>query len=360
MYFLPYKSLFLFVVIVYLQLTNEKSYGVPSGGIASNDEADECSDTISGVADSPSMRAAYVASQLTAYPAGTTVTIIGVSATGNLNRRLGQDETDHRGLSTAGLRIRTIVRNPASTAAALRTAFQGAGAAIQRALTTRLRTSITRTAGAVRTLATRIRSALTPTNLPGSTSSTTSSCFAADELVTLENGATKTMADVQVGDRILTVNTKGEQVYSDVAYLPHGKNEASSTFVTVSTVSGRDVKMTANHILPAGACAAQTLPMVSADQVVVGDCVETVSGREQVVSVGKIEGKGIYTVIAMEELIVVNGVIATPYGGVNPTVANIYYNLHRLMYAYAPAIMSKNWVQTATEMLWGDLSTINA
>ena len=186
------------------------------------------------------------------------------------------------------------------------------------------------------------------------------SCFAGSELVTLENGATKAIADVEVGDRVLTVNANGEQVYSAVAYLPHGKNEASSTFVTVATASGRDVKMTANHILPAGACAAQTLPMVSADQVVVGDCVETVSGREQVVSVGKIEGKGIYTIIAMEELIVVNGIVATPYGGVNPTLANIYYNLHRLMYAYAPSVMSKNWVQTATEMLWGDLSALNA
>ena len=186
------------------------------------------------------------------------------------------------------------------------------------------------------------------------------SCFAGSELVTLENGATKAMADVQVGDRILTINAKGEQVFSAIAYLPHGKNEAASTFVTVATASGRDVKMTANHILPAGACAAQTLPMVSADQVVVGDCVETVSGREQVVSVGKIEGKGIYTIIAMEELIVVNGIVATPYGGVNPTLANIYYNLHRLMYAYAPSVMSKNWVQSATEMLWGDLSTLNA
>ena len=101
--------------------------------------------------------------------------------------------------------------------------------------------------------------------------------------------------------------------------------------------------------------------MVSANQVAVGDCVETVSGREKVVSVGKVEGKGIYTAIAMEELIVVNGIVATPYGGVNPTVANIYYNLHRLMYAYAgSSLMTKSWVQSATEMLWGDMTSINA
>ena len=187
------------------------------------------------------------------------------------------------------------------------------------------------------------------------------SCFAGSELVTLEDGATKAMADLTVGDRILTVNAKGEQVYSDVAYLPHGKNEERTVFAVIATESGRDVKMTANHILPAGACAAQTLPMVSANQVAVGDCVETVSGREKVVSVGKVEGKGIYTAIAMEELIVVNGIVATPYGGVNPTVANIYYNLHRLMYAYAgSSLMTKSWVQSATEMLWGDMTSINA
>ena len=338
-------------------MTNEKSYGLASGAIGNNDEADECSETISGVSDTPKTRAAFVAAQLTAYPAGTTVTIIGVTATGSTTRRLGADPNDHRELSVAALRWRTIVRNPSSTAAALKTAFQNAGSAIQTAMGRRLGASITRTAGAIRTLATRIRNALR-INLPGSSPTSSSSCFAANELVTLENGATKAMADVSVGDRILTVNTNGEQVFSDVAYLPHGKNMASSTFVTVATVSGRDVKMTANHILPAGACSAQTLPMVSADQVVVGNCVETVSGREQVVSVGKIEGNGIYTVIAMEELIVVNGIVATPYGGVNPTVANIYYNLHRIMYAYAPSMMSKNWVQTATEMLWGDLSTL--
>ena len=85
-------------------------------------------------------------------------------------------------------------------------------------------------------------------------------------------------------------------------------------------------------MLSAGVCALSTLPLIPAGKMVVGDCVQTVSGRELVVSVGKVEGKGVYTVIAMEELIVVNGIVATPYGGVNPTLANWYYNLHRLAY----------------------------
>ena len=149
------------------------------------------------------------------------------------------------------------------------------------------------------------------------------SCFAGSEQVTLENGHTKAMADVQVGDHVLTVNAKGQQVFSDVVYLPHGRNEEHTTFAQVTTESGRDLKMTLNHMLPAGACALSTLPLVAAGRVVMGDCVQTVSGREQVVTVGQVKGKGIYTVIAMEELIVVNGIVATPYGGINPTFANM-------------------------------------
>ena len=120
--------------------------------------------------------------------------------------------------------------------------------------------------------------------------------------------------------------------------------------------------MTSNHILPAGACGASTLPMVAAGKLVVGDCVQTVSGREQVVSVGKVEARGIYTAIAMEELLVVNGIVATPYGGVNPMIANIYYNLHRLVYALGAGSMAgyKAVVQGSSEGVWGLLTALSA
>jgi hypothetical protein len=225
-------------------------------------------------------------------------------------------------------------------------------------------TGYTATAGGRRLLAgtninANIAAAGSPTSFPvNAPTAGTSACFAATEQVTLENGATKAIADVQAGDRILTVNAKGEQVYSDVAYVPHGKNNVQATFVAITTATGRDVKMTANHVLPAGACdvATASLPYVSASSVVAGDCVETVAGRERVVSVSTVEGRGIYTVIAMEELLVVNGVVATPYGGVNPALANVYYNLHRLAYQVYGAGAMKQWVQAATEMLWGTMS----
>ena len=372
----PLYFLFLLVLLFFPQLTNEKSYGVQSGGIATTDEADEATEVLAGLTDSPQCRAAYIAAQLASYPSGTQVTVLGVTATGSTSRRLGTPENDHRELSVAGLRFRTIIRNPASTAAVLRAFFLSAGAAIGAALGRRLnRPTVARTAGPVRTLATRPVTAGSPTFSPivatpgtfiagtvttsANGANSNPSCFAGSELVTLESGGDKQMSEVQIGDRILTVNNKGEQVFSDVVFVPHGANEERTTFTVVTTDGGRDLKMTANHILPAGACATpSTLSVIAASQVVVGDCVQTVSGREQVVSIKKVEGKGIYTVIAMEELIVVNGVVATPYGGVNPTLANMYYNMHRLAYATFKQT-SARWMQGTTEMVWGVLSALS-
>ena len=169
------------------------------------------------------------------------------------------------------------------------------------------------------------------------------------------------MADVQLGDRVLTINAKGHPVFSDVVYVPHGRNTVHATFVTIATETGHDLTMTLDHYLPAGACAVDTaLPLVVAARVVVGDCVQTSAGhREQVVSVELREGEGIYTVIAMEELLVVNGIVATPYGGINPTLVNIYYNLHRLAYAaFAGKVVGHCWLQKATEALWSGLSAL--
>ena len=182
--------------------------------------------------------------------------------------------------------------------------------------------------------------------------------------MTLESGAVKAMADVRVGDRVLSVNRQGEAVYSDVVYLPHGANNHPTTYVQIGTESGRDLKMTTNHILPAGACALSSLPLVTASSIAVGDCVQTVSGREQVVSVSEVGGHGIYSIIAMEELVVVNGIVATPFGGVNPTLANTYYNLHRMAYiAWGKQLTGSGLglvLKAVTESFWGAVSSTYA
>ena len=162
----------------------------------------------------------------------------------------------------------------------------------------------------------------------------------------MENGQTKAISEVQVGDRILSADVQGKTSFSDVVYVPHSANTIEAMFVVLTTESGRSVKMTTNHILPAGQCGA-AMSVRRADAVSMGDCVMTVDGAEKVMDMVTMQGKGIYTVVTNEEYLVVNGIVATPFGGINPTLANIYYNLHRLMYALMPKMVmaSQLWVQ---------------
>ena len=200
-----------------------------------------------------------------------------------------------------------------------------------------------------------------PTPSPVASSSSSASCFAGTELLQLESGDAVPLARVQVGDRVLSVNTQGEAVYSDVVYVPHGSNRERATFTLLATESGRDLKMTLDHILPVGSCSLPSLPLVAAAQATIGDCVQTVAGREKVVAIDTVEAEGVYTIIAMEELIVVNGIVATPFGGVNPTLANIYYNLHRLAYSVRglKSIAAGPLVQDLTETVWNVLSVLS-
>ena len=161
-------------------------------------------------------------------------------------------------------------------------------------------------------------------------------CFGASETVTLENGESKKISDVQTGDRILAANTAGGLVYSDVVFVPHAKNDIEAEFTQIITESGRDIKMTGLHMIPAGSCTdGNTLPLVYASTVAADSCVSTISGLEKVVEVKKSMEKGVYTVVVMDEMIVVNGIIASPFG-VSHTFTNIYYNLHRFAYTTFP------------------------
>ena len=176
-----------------------------------------------------------------------------------------------------------------------------------------------------------------------------SSCFAGMETVSLESGETKMISEVRVGDRVLSASASGKIAFSDVVFVPHSFNKESALFVQITTESGRDVKMTRNHILPSGGCG-NPLLLSYASKISVNDCILTVTGEEKVKSVQFVRGQGVYTIVTNEEYIVVNGIVASPFGA-NHLMANLFYNVHRLVYALSPAILMSNVIQTVNEGL---------
>ncbi len=74
-------------------------------------------------------------------------------------------------------------------------------------------------------------------------------------------------------------------------------------------------------------------------------------------SLEAVQGEGLYTVVTenMIDLVVVNGVVASPFA-VNHAVGNAFYAIHRLAYVIAPALMSST-VFKAFNALASNLAT---
>ena len=186
----------------------------------------------------------------------------------------------------------------------------------------------------------------------------TRACFAGSETVLLESGDVRALSDIRIGDRILTAKGDGETLYSSVVFIPHAANKESTILTHISTLKGHDLRMTDNHILPAGVCGTSlvhtsnhplSLPLVYASKIAVGDCVRTVSGEDVVVKVESVRAEGVYTIVTNEEFIVVNGIVASSFG-VNHMIGNLYYNVHRFVYLFCPSVLSSPLIVTANEV----------
>ena len=176
-------------------------------------------------------------------------------------------------------------------------------------------------------------------------------CFAGSETLHLESGEVKSISDIRVGDRVLAADAAGQTSFSDVVFVPHRANGDDALFTHITTTSGRDIKMTPSHIVLAGPChLTGPLPLLYASSVIVGDCVMTVSGKDMVSTVETVQGKGLYTIVTKEEYVVVNGIIASPFAA-NHMLANLYYNVHRFVYASAPFLLKYPPLHYANEVI---------
>jgi Hint module len=174
------------------------------------------------------------------------------------------------------------------------------------------------------------------------------------------SGEMVAISQVKVGDQVLAADATGRTFYSEVVFLPHGTNNEKAEFTHISTAAGSSVKMTPSHIIPAGSCGSSaSLPLVYASKVRVGDCIMTVSGEEAVSAVESVQGEGLYTIVTKAEYLVVNGIIASPFGA-NHMMANMYYNIHRFLYTATPECLKAAWLLSANEVSADILKTQNS
>ena len=81
------------------------------------------------------------------------------------------------------------------------------------------------------------------------------------------SGEIKAISEVRIGDKILASDSAGNQKYSTVIFIPHKQNNIATLFTHLQTKK-RDIKLTSNHVIPAGdCCGKKSLPLLYASQV---------------------------------------------------------------------------------------------
>jgi len=163
------------------------------------------------------------------------------------------------------------------------------------------------------------------------------SCFSKTETVQLENGSIKQISDVEVGDRIMSADIDGTISFSSVVAVAHPTNSKITSFLHIET-STTDIKATPDHLLLASIDCVSDMKLTKAADIVIDSCIATTDGPVHVEAISEEVHAGIYSVVTEKEYIVVNGVIASPFA-VNHHVASLYYDFHRTVFAFAPAVL---------------------
>lgn len=197
----------------------------------------------------------------------------------------------------------------------------------------------------------------TPTSGGGSSSSS-SSCFSAQSTLQLESGELIAISDASVGDMVLVSSIDGQSTsFKSIVSVPHDKNSIESTFLEITTQTGKTLQVTPDHLVMGGKCSStEKSALLLASSLTVSDCVHTVNGQEEIVSIKSFVSQGVYTVVteSADDLLVVNQVIASPFSG-NHQVANAFYNIVRLANKVFPSVMKLSLLRRAVA-LFGDIA----
>lgn len=138
-------------------------------------------------------------------------------------------------------------------------------------------------------------------------------CFPESASVTLLDGSSARMWQLEVGDEVLV----GPNTYSRIFAFSHRDAHVKKLFYTLYTSSGHAISATQGHFIYANNAA------IPIERVQVGQSLRTITGSGVVVKVDRQWMKGLYNPQTVQGDIIVNGVVASTYTkSVVPAVAH--------------------------------------
>ena len=145
---------------------------------------------------------------------------------------------------------------------------------------------------------------------------TAPACFPADARVRLEDGSTRTMADLRLGDRVQVARADGSLGFAEIYLQTHKDALSAAPFVELALASGRTLRLSPRHFIPTGPSFADAT-VKAAEELRVGDLVWSQAGdgmaADPVVAARTRVDVGLYNPLTMTGTIVVDGVVASAH-----------------------------------------------
>ena len=122
-----------------------------------------------------------------------------------------------------------------------------------------------------------------------------------------------------------------------VLAVPHTINSLPAEFIEIETADEKTLRLTPDHLVLSWVCGTQ-VALRRASSVSIGDCIQTVDGQSVVNGLSRKHGAGVYSIVTDQELLVVSGVVASPYA-VSHAIGSAVYLPHKWLYSIFPSML---------------------
>lgn len=141
-------------------------------------------------------------------------------------------------------------------------------------------------------------------------------CFAADNVITLENNLKKSIIDIKVGDIVKAIDSNGNLINSEVVSIMHKNSNEFAQFYNLISSNGKRISLTGGHLIKI-----KNKGYIKASTAKIGDVMSVYSNEElidtEIIEI-EIETKQGYTAPLTESgTILVNDVHSSCYAEIN-------------------------------------------
>lgn len=142
-------------------------------------------------------------------------------------------------------------------------------------------------------------------------------CFPSISRVTLESGVSITMRQLNIGDRVRTLGTKGETIFSEVIAFLHKEVKTVAHFYNLKTNRANVVRLSPQHLIFRKANTSSPISAVFASEINIGDLLYTsnrnISSFQTVSQITMTIETGVYAPLTRQGTLLVDGVLVSCY-----------------------------------------------